>query len=110
MPRRPPPSAMFDQYPKPPVMRLLEAFLGRSLRGHRDGERIVLRHDPRNGCVVVFAIPWCIAWTAFIVMTARDIAAHRDSPGLFWLAVMAAIDVAILAYVVYSLFATDELR
>ena len=100
----------FNRYPKPPVFRLLEAILGGYLRGERHGQQIVLRHAPREGCAIFFVIPWCIAWTAFIVMMARDVEARPDLRGIFWLAVMAAIDVAALAFVLYSLFATDELR
>ena len=91
-------------------MKVLTAIAGGDMRGEQEGESLVLEHAPRDGCGALFIIPWNIGWTVAIVFVARQVAGHPDPHGIFWLAVMSLIGLAMWCYSVYGLSATDEIR
>ena len=97
-------------HPQPPVIKILTAIAGGDLRGEQKGESLVLQHAPRDGCGALLVIPGSIAWAAFLVFMARDVARHPDPRSIFWLTVLSLIDVVAFGYGIYSLFATDQIR
>jgi len=92
------------------VIKALTAIAGGDLRGAQEGEALVLQHAPRDGCAALILIPISIIWIAVIVSMALDAARHPAPYDIFWLAVISLMVLGMWGYVIYSLFATDQIR